>query len=136
MNPNPYKTVTTDVGRPGHRHWSAWLDHIAWLFPFIMLAAPYVTWVVAWMVLGHRPRPSLDDPTSVSTVATGVYTAAGCILLLAPGVAVAGVLWQFMRTHTPILRRCLLAAVLCVTWVLCVFLLRWDPLRVMDWFMD
>ncbi len=32
------------------------------LQPVIVLLYLYATWATAWCVLGHLPRPSLDDP--------------------------------------------------------------------------
>src|SRR4051812_3612396 len=37
----------------------------AWLacsYPVLPVLSLYITWLTAWVALGHQPRPSLDDP--------------------------------------------------------------------------
>ena len=42
--------------------WLALVANTALIYPLIALATLYAEWLLAWYVLGHRPRPSLDDP--------------------------------------------------------------------------
>ena len=54
---------------------AAW---VASLYPLLLLASLYGTWFTAWVVLGHRPRSSLDDPKFISPVVEVPY---GCTFL-------------------------------------------------------
>jgi len=36
-----------------------------WGYPVLLLTVSVGSWLVAWMVLGHMPRPSIDDPKEV-----------------------------------------------------------------------
>ena len=52
------------------------LEAASWassLQPAVMLLYLYVTWATAWCVLGHCPRPSLDDPKYISPVVEVPY---------------------------------------------------------------
>ncbi len=58
--------IPAATARPGRR-----LEAASWacsLQPVVMLFYLYATWVTAWMVLGHCPRPSLDDPKHIGPV--------------------------------------------------------------------
>src|SRR4051812_3648070 len=77
----------------------------AWAYPLLLVAGFYGTWVIAWLVLGHPPRPSLDDPKSISAVVDVPYVATALLLLIMPlallyGVVVGTVIttwWVYAR---------------------------------------
>jgi hypothetical protein len=49
---------------PGRRlRAAAWVGSI---YPLFLPCSLYATWFTAWLVLGHRPRSSLDDPKFIS----------------------------------------------------------------------
>jgi hypothetical protein len=51
------------------------LDVWAWIFllcPLLLVASLDGQWLLSWAVLGHIPRPSLDDPKYIDG-------ASGCI---------------------------------------------------------
>src|SRR5262245_3669981 len=50
----------------------------AWAFappPLLALLSLYAAWFTAWLVLGHRPRSSLDDPKFISSLVEVPYIA-------------------------------------------------------------
>lgn len=49
---------------------AAW---VASLYPMLLLGSLYATWFTAWMVLGHRPRFSLDDPKFISPIVSVLH---------------------------------------------------------------
>ncbi len=52
------------------------LEAASWgclLQPAVVVLYLYATWVTAWCVLGHCPRPSLDDPKYISPVVEAPY---------------------------------------------------------------
>ena len=58
--------IPAAIAPPGRR-----LEAASWacsLQPAVVLSYLYATWVTAWCVLGHCPRPSLDDPKYISPV--------------------------------------------------------------------
>lgn len=69
---NPYQSPSiaiesaeiesAEIDKPLTRGAVRLLRAVVWLYPVILIAAFYATWLVAWFVLGHMPRPSLDDP--------------------------------------------------------------------------
>lgn len=113
-----------------------WLALIAWFYPAFLLAAIYGTWLMAWLVLGHMPRPSLDDPKYIS-IAVGIpYVLAGLLIVGFPAAAVAGVVLQLFVAQRSWLRRFLWSTTSVVIWISIIALLRWDPLLVGQWYMD
>lgn len=73
-----YATAETQKGTP-----SRWIAIAAWvtaIYPALGLASLYTTWMTAWFVLGHRPRPSLDDPLSISPIVDIPYAVASIFL--------------------------------------------------------
>ena len=45
------------------------------LYPLLVLSSLYVTWFIAWCVLGHRPRFPFDDPGHISPAVDVLYIA-------------------------------------------------------------
>jgi hypothetical protein len=125
--------------------WS-WITVAAWLsslYPFLLLSSLDTTWLTAWFVLGHRPRPSPDDPKFISPLVSLPH----------------GLTWSLIVGFGPALAICiilvLLSAYFCISrerdwavatisrfvvppllWLSAFGLLGWDPGRVVYWFMD
>ena len=108
-------------------------------YPFALVAGLFATWFTARASLGHWPRPSVDDPKQIGGWFDVPYTITG--ILLIPGLVafILGVAalayWAYRR---PLERGRLLAtAIVSVLFMITAELyLRWDPLRIGDWFMD
>jgi hypothetical protein len=130
-----------DAAGTARQAYSWLLAILAWatlLYPLVFLAALYGEWLLAWYVLGRRPRPMLDDPQLIpgSGWLYGI-TFAGMLMILPMGCG-AGLL---NILHLAINRPRWLSASLqlilfLVVWVGGYGLLRWDPWSVMDWYLD
>src|SRR5688572_16799494 len=57
---------------------------LAWAYPFLPVVSLYVTWLVAWTVLGRQPRPMLDDPKSISPIVVLPYAITALLILTIP----------------------------------------------------
>jgi hypothetical protein len=78
------------LARPGYKFPAfAW---VATLYPLLLVASIYATWFTAWIVLGHQPRMSLDDPKFISPIGDVPLTATYLLMLGAPGAFVLCVL--------------------------------------------
>ena len=66
------------------------LTRFAYAYPVLMLASLYTTWFAAWAVLGHPPRPSLDDPKYISTLVDIPYVLTMLLIIAMPGAMVLG----------------------------------------------
>jgi hypothetical protein len=110
----------------------------------LLLSSLYATWLTAWFVLGHRPRPSLDDPKFISPLVSFPH----------------GLTWLLIVGIVPALTICiifvLVSAYLCISrrergwvvgtmsvlvvppllWSSALVVLGWDPGNVVYWFMD
>lgn len=137
----------------------------AFVYPWLMCGLLHATWLVAWAVLGHVPRASIDDPKFISAWVDAPAAVCAVLIGLSPLALGIGVLcavlmpwWrhekspraQSSRTscvvpmspprhERPSRRYVLMLALvlaLCVQWGLVVWLLRADPLGVLEWFVD
>lgn len=111
---------------------------LAATWPLLAVAALYGTYVLAWIVLGHAPRPNLDDPKDVPVVREIRPAAYVALLGLLPAGLAALLLVLHLIVSRAVARRtgllCLAAA--CGLWIGALVLLGADPLRVFAWFMD
>ncbi|MEY2546579.1 MAG: hypothetical protein QOG48_1696 [Verrucomicrobiota bacterium] len=108
-------------------------------YPFALVAALFATWFTARVSLGHWPRPSVDDPKQIGGWFDVPYTITG--ILLIPGlvafiVAVAALVYRAYRRPLERSRLLTTAVVSVLLMVAADLYLRWDPLRIGDWFMD
>jgi hypothetical protein len=111
----------------------------ALLYPFLLVGAFLLTWFSGRLSLGHWPRPYLDDPKGIAGwvgvpyAITGVFLNVGLPAFVA---ALAALLYQAFRDASG--RRHLLAAsaVSVLFMLAAISFLWWDPLRIVEWFMD
>jgi len=108
-------------------------------YPALLSLAFAATWVAGRLSLGHWPRASLDDPKSIG-IGVDVPYLATLFLMMAglPAFAVSvlvllGVAW---REPVQRWRRLRLAALAITFMVATIAVLRWDPWRIVEWFMD
>lgn len=105
-------------------------------FPLLLLGSIYGSWFLAWVVLGHAPRPSLDDPKETLGV---IYLASVLVVAIAPfgftagfccaaNLVLEGGRWRFNQLSLPL-------AFICF-WAGSIFLLRSDPWNAVNWWMD
>jgi hypothetical protein len=108
---------------------------IAFIYPFLLAAAFYGAWLLAWAKLGHPPRESWDDPAQTLGV---FYYVSALPLLGLPVAAIVAMVSIFVRFLQPgprfaaFMTPCVVAAL----WVAAIVLLRCDPLGVGRWWMD
>ena len=116
-----------------------WL--LAFLYPIWLVSSFYLTWLIAWVQLGHRPRPMLDDPKSVGGILDIAYYVPGVLLLLMPILVPVGLAASFFCpiNARPGQRHAWRAAFSVLYVVLCaiaLLTLRSDPVRVVEWWFD
>ena len=107
----------------------------ALLSPCLPLIGLYGAWIVAWITLGHPPRPSLDDPKAVLGLA---YDASALSLLFLPAGAAAGLCSVLLAVAAdrPKKTKAFWTTAVAVLWTIALGLLVWDPLAVGYWWMD
>ena len=112
-------------------------------YPVAMLACLYATWLVAWVSLGHRPIPSLNDPKSINAAVSGCHLVTGLLLmfslpmlLLNIGGVIVAAAWRVYTVRRIDLMAALFVAGPVLSWAATVVVLRADPGRVLYWFMD
>jgi hypothetical protein len=114
------------------------LEAASWassLQPAIVLLYLYTTWATAWCVLGHCPRPSLDDPKYISPIVEVPYVMFafsllyGWMICACTGLLLAAICFARRSTIRPL-------AVLPFAWLVGYLALMWDPLGVLYWYVD
>ncbi|MCP4891050.1 MAG: DUF4158 domain-containing protein [Planctomycetaceae bacterium] len=149
---NPYhapvtKQVLVEDGEtllPRRRstNWFGFAVQLAFFrYPVWVLAAFCVTWLIAWVQLGHQPRPMLDDPKSIGGFSDDVYMISGMFVILMPALAPLGLVAAFL---CPVfMRRGVrggLNAGLMMLYVLlaasAILMLGADPGHVVEWWFD
>lgn len=134
--------VRPPAPRAPRQAWTGWglaLCILTFSYPGLLVASLYGTWLVAWSVLGHRPVPSIDDPKSISPLVSVPYVASFVVFLGALPACLLGLLLVPIFGVAQRLRwtvLCTMELGLAALWFATFALVRWDPLRVMYWFMD
>jgi len=113
-----------------------WFGVLAWSYPSLLVAAFYGTWLMAWFVLGHMPRPWIDDPKSISIAVYVPYVWAGILLVGCPAAALAGVVIQLSIPQRSLTRRVLRCTVMVLLWGATIAFLRGDPMFIGKWYID
>jgi len=135
---NPYQTPNavavasdqSEIIRPRR------LDWLVWGGAMLPAASIYFTWLVAWLTLGHPPRPSLDDPRQISPIVNIVYFIAVLFLVSLPVSVITGPIVQLIDAGRSLPIRVTYATISFFVSVGAILLLRWDPLDVVYWYMD
>ncbi|TWU63158.1 MULTISPECIES: hypothetical protein [Crateriforma] len=116
-----------------------WLS--VYLYPLWLIGSFYMTWWIAWRLLGHRPRPSLDDPKSIGGVLDFLYYVPGILLVLMPILAPIGLASSFLfpfnvKRKTRCIWGTLLLALYISIGTTVIHTLRSDPDQVIQWWFD
>jgi len=110
---------------------------LAVAYPLVAVGVLYVEWVVAWVVLGHPPRVSIDDPKEIPELSWLNLVTTLALLVLIPAGCAAIVLVGLHAIYAERRHRLVAQVVgLLTLWPGAFVLLRWDPLRVMEWWID
>jgi hypothetical protein len=127
---------------PGRR-----VQAMVWIsstYPFLILTFLYATWLAAWCVLGHSPRPYWDDPDRLSPIVNGVGAVSLILLtvgtpliwfLCAP-LIIAGVYWNMAQWKTSPWKGALQVLAPACAWLSGYAILEWDPYHVLTWYID
>lgn len=108
------------------------------LYPLLVVLCLYGEWLLAWSVLGHPPLPSLNDPKLLAG-SSRLHGLTGVVLIGAlPALCASVVFYPIVGIlPRPSPRRIALRALAVVaSWGALFALLRWDPGRVLEWWLD
>jgi len=108
-------------------------------YPVVLPLAFLGTWVAGRLQLGYWPRPSLDDPKSIGLWVDVPYLWTMALLVIGLPLFAGAVLGLLGQAWVDRARRvnCLVCGGLAlVGLVAAVSWLRWDPLGVVNWYMD
>ena len=146
MNENPYQPeFTTSVfaversASTTRFKFALWL--LGYLYPVWLAASFYVTSIIAWIQLGHFPRPNIDDPKSIGGMMDIAYPVSSLLPLVMPVMVPLGLAASFYcPVWKPLSERNAFRGLLVVLYIaLCAIawrLLSEDPGRVVEWRAD
>lgn len=109
---------------------------LAWGYPVLLWGSMIVPWLCAWAILGHMPRPSVDDPKDVLGL---FYSLTLLPILIMPIAMVAALYHSFTLLMTRSGSRVAAVAqvvVLVAYWVASIWICRLDPLGITSWLAD
>jgi len=112
------------------------LDWLCWLLATVPLQSVYFSWLVAWISLGHQPRPNLDDPKYINLAVSTAVVISGLFLVSIPALAIGLPTLQIASAGRSHAARIVYAAVTFSILAGIVMMFRWDPLDVIEWLMD
>lgn len=140
-DPTTYLSMRSPLGMRllRHRKLSIGAAVVFWLYPAAMLGMQYATWGVAWLSLGYRPQPWIDDPGYISVWVDVFYYLTGALLIFFFPSVPAGccaTLWAGVARRKSAWVITVMALIYLALIVGTIAVLRWDPIRVGDWFMD
>lgn len=121
---------------PKKKGWLKWYRAIAWTYPLALIVSLLAAWLTAWAMLGHLPRPSLDDPKYIGWQVDISYTIAGILLIGCPAAALVGLMIECIAEHGSWFVRVASCLMFVGLWTATIYLLRWDPFRIVEWFFD
>lgn len=125
--------------RPPRKDWLLPVCVVTWVYPCLLVTSLYGTWLVAWAVLGHQPVPSIDDPKYISPIVSAPYFASAIVLMGFPPAFLLGLILAVVFGISRRLRWTVICAMelgLAALWFATIAFVRWDPLRVMEWWID
>jgi len=127
---------------PEDRREATWLDllvAVPYLYPVMLVGLQYATWFVARIVLGHVPRPMVDDPKYIGWQVDVPHSASWVLLIGYPYAFLASLIFLIaflaIAKKAPMVSLALLAG-LVVLWAIPFALVSWDPGNVFEWFYD
>jgi hypothetical protein len=106
-------------------------------YPLLLAISLYAEWLLAWSLLSHKPVPSMDDPKSIS--GNWMHWIVGPFLLGAAPAIVGAVVFNILHAVLNRARQrdlVVRGAILALLWAGLLVLLRADPGRVAEWWMD
>ena len=116
-----------------------WLVRAGIFAPWVWYASVYLVWLVAWLTLGRRPRPLLDDPKHLGGWVDVAQTLSVGLFLLSFACFGAGfvvtILLGFLRRTTWQSAFLRLGALL-LSWILAVGFGRLNLGYVVAWYVD
>lgn len=139
MKPNPYQSHSEQTPSVvGGRDVAGWGIRLGVAYPILILGVFHLFYCFAWFSLGHPPRPSLDDPKNISAFLSVCYLLPSLMLVVSPAVLVGTVGIEIARGGLACFdgARLLRLVFVFMIWVIAFAYVRWDPLRLFDWYMD
>lgn len=107
-------------------------------YPLLLFGCLYGQWLLSWWMLGHQPRPSLDDPKDIAGASWMGWMTGCAILGWMPAFFAAAVLQTVrgLRERRPGPNAALRLGLVFALGLGTLALLRADPGRVVSWWLD
>jgi hypothetical protein len=106
--------------------------------PLLAYVPLYSEWVSAWVVLGHRPRPTFDDPKYImhTWLTSLIIHGAGAITLPAIIAAIVVTILHCRNNRVSVNEMITRAGIFSTPFFAYFGLFFFDPGRVFEWLLD
>lgn len=108
-------------------------------YPAVLPLAFFLTWACGRLVLGHWPRPMLDDPKSLGAFVSFLHLATTLVLCLGLPLYLMGVLGAAVKAVRDQAGRGAWVRILTFSlgcFLLAMLFLKADPFRFVEWCAD
>ncbi len=113
---------------------------VAYRYPIIAASCFYLSWIVAWLMIGHQPRPMLDDPENIGGVMDIAYVISMVAVMSVPMLTPVGFAASFFCPVNSDRNRIAKSSILAIVYIGMCFalwlLVRADPGDIFEWWMD
>ncbi|MEI7458602.1 MAG: hypothetical protein WCK15_04285 [Pirellula sp.] len=113
---------------------------IVYTYPLLAAICFYSSWMVAWVMLGHVPRPMLDDPKSIGGIMDFAYLVATLSIISFPILTPLFLCSSFfcpLRFSNHQVAQGLTLALAYIWLSAAIAITIWyDPGRVVEWWLD
>jgi hypothetical protein len=113
---------------------------IAYTYPLLAAICFYSSWLVAWVMLGHVPRPMLDDPKSIGGIMDFAYIVATLSIISFPILTPLFLCSSFfcpLRFSNHQVAQGLTLAIVYICMSAAIAMTIWyDPGNVVEWWLD
>lgn len=141
---NPYEASLVDDPMPESEKSGNRVVAIAWgvafLYPLIAVGWVYFCWGLGWYLLGHWPRPSIDDPKDIGGAMDYVYSIGLLLVVFVPPMSIGGLVLAIFCPIRSLRERRFGRVMIAIANALmsyCVWqLATLDPGSVFAWFFD
>jgi hypothetical protein len=112
---------------------------LAWAWSVLPVGCLYLAWLSAWFIIGHRPRPMIDNPHQINVLVTALSALAilsGTSFPVGLGAGIFLTIWWVHDQRGSTRMATFLILLLFACHIASLALIIADPVHVLEWLLD